>query len=121
MSDDLLQSSDSAGDLSLVPVLEIFAADGWDANHIVRPGARMRCGRCSEEIRASRLEAATIHRIEGPSNPEDMQMVLGIVCPHCSARGALVMAYGPTAPEQDAEFARDVGVDEAREMIESDS
>ncbi len=105
------------GDMSLVPVLGVFADSGWNSNHLTRPGGAMKCGTCGEESGSARLDAITIHRIEGSSDPDDMQMVLGIECPLCGARGALVVSYGPNASEQDAEFLGDLGIGDAVEMI----
>jgi len=62
----------------------------------------MKCGACGAESRGGDLDVAALHRIEGASNPEDMQAVLGITCPLCGARGALVVAYGPVTSDQDA-------------------
>lgn len=107
----------NAGDLSLLPVLDAFAENGWSANHLTRPDGEMKCGGCGENTHSSKLEAITVHRIEGASDPDDMQMVLGIECPRCATKGVLVVGYGPSAEEQDAEFLIELGMADAVEMI----
>jgi DNA-directed RNA polymerase subunit RPC12/RpoP len=107
----------NASDLSLLPVLETFADNGWSANHLTRPNAEMKCGGCGETTNSSELEAVTVHRIEGASDPDDMQMVLGIECPRCGDKGVLVVGYGPNASEQDAAFLLELGMADAVEMI----
>ncbi len=98
-------------DLSLVPVLGIFEEAGWTANDITRPDGIMKCGSCSKESPAGAARIEALHRIEGASDPEDMQTVLGLRCPECEARGVLVAAHGPAASEQDDEFLAAITLD----------
>ena len=41
-------------------------------------------------------------RVEGPTDPADESIVLGLVCRHCGGRGVLVTAYGPAATAEEA-------------------
>jgi hypothetical protein len=41
-------------------------------------------------------------RFEGPSDPADEAIVLGVSCPDWSRKGILVSAYGPYADPEDA-------------------
>lgn len=100
-----------ATDSSLVDVLERFADRGWATNHTARPGAVMKCGNCARETPAEGLDVDALHRIEGASDPDDMQLVLGITCPRCSSRGAVAVAYGPAATDVDAEFVLGLDLD----------
>jgi hypothetical protein len=38
-----------------------------------------------------------VYRFEGPSDPADEAIVLGVCCPKCGARGIIVSAFGPDA------------------------
>ncbi len=106
-----------ATDDSVTSVLETFADDGWTENHVARPGGTMKCGRCGTETGSSELRVDAMHRVEGASDPEDMQMVLGIVCPNCEAHGALVASYGAAASEQDSEFVVDLDLDDSTDPV----
>lgn len=106
-----MTSESSTTDSTVVDVLDRFAGDGWTTNHVARPDAVMKCGDCAQETSTTDLDVDALHRVEGASDPDDMQIVLGITCPRCSARGAVVVAYGPSAPETDAEFLVDLDLD----------
>lgn len=111
---------DSRTDTTLVDVLERFADRGWTTNHVARPGGVMKCGNCAQTTPTSRLDVDALHRLEGSSDPDEMQVVLGIVCPHCSARGAVAVAYGPSASESDAEFIVDLDLDGRNDPVATD-
>ncbi|MEO7554996.1 MAG: phosphoribosylpyrophosphate synthetase [Acidimicrobiales bacterium] len=52
------------------------------------------------------LESAVIDhqfRFEGPSDPADESIVLGITLPQWERRGVLVSAYGPDMPPEQAD------------------
>ena len=98
-------------DTSTVTVLERFAADGFDENHIVTDRGDVTCGACSTTAHTESWEIGAQHRVEGASDPDDLQLVVGLACPQCSARGAVVVAYGPTGSDADALFVRDVDLD----------
>jgi hypothetical protein len=46
---------------------------------------------------------ATLRRLEGASDPDDLVAVVGLVCPVCGARIAAVLHYGPTASAAEAD------------------
>jgi hypothetical protein len=110
----------SAPDTTVIDVLDRFAEAGWTRNHVARPGALMKCGNCSQLTPTSQLDVDAIHRVEGASDPDDMQMVLGIVCPQCATGGAVVVAYGPSASEADAEFIVDLDLDGRDDPVADD-
>ena len=43
-------------------------------------------------------------RVEGASDPADLALVTTVECPHCGARGALILRYGPEASEDEADL-----------------
>ncbi len=109
-----------AADLSVVAVLERFADEGWTADHTARPDGIMECGRCRRQTPAHELTVDALHRVEGASDPDDMQMVIGVACPNCGASGALVVSYGPIASERDAALVADLDLDDASDPIAVD-
>jgi hypothetical protein len=45
-------------------------------------------------------------RFEGPSDPADEAIVLGVSCPQWGAKGVIVAAYGPDADPEEAALLR---------------
>ncbi len=76
-----------------VRVLEL---EGYTASIRVDDG-RLRCGSCGESHEPEALRVTHTYRFEGPTDPADEAIVLGIVCPRCGAKSVLVSAYGPDA------------------------
>lgn len=68
-----------------------------------RPEGRLRCFTCGTESDAASVEMAALRRTEGASDPDDMLAVAALTCPHCGARAAVVLGYGPESSEDDAE------------------
>lgn len=99
-----MSNSMSAGDDSVVTVLDKFRAAGWGVNHVVREQGKIECGQCGAVVSADVLDITAQHRVEGASDPDDMQIVLGFSCPECAAAGAVVVAYGPTGSENDLDL-----------------
>ncbi|NND74176.1 MAG: hypothetical protein HKN44_04140 [Ilumatobacter sp.] len=95
---------DTAADTSVLAVLSSFAEDGWVANHTSEPDGAVRCGRCDEVNPGGAWEVGARHRVEGASDPADMQVVYGMRCPACGADGALLVGYGATASDQDQDL-----------------
>lgn len=55
------------------------------------------CNACSEKHAVQQLVIGQIFRFEGPTDPGDEAIVLGVSCPTCGAKGIVVSAYGPDA------------------------
>lgn len=68
----------------------------------VTDGGGLRCGACRAVFEPSTMHLDRLRRLEGASDPADMQVVLALHCPHCGARGTAVVAYGPDASEDEA-------------------
>jgi hypothetical protein len=59
------------------------------------------------EVDPHTLESATVDytfRFEGPSDPGDEAIVLGVTCPDWGRRGVVVSAYGPDVDPEHAEL-----------------
>ena len=76
-----MNNDQTATDTPVVEVLREFAADGWTTSDI-----------------------GAMHRVEGASDPSDMQLVVGMTCPVCLTSGVVVLGYGPAASELDQQF-----------------
>ena len=61
------------------------------------------CGACRAASPAGAFGVGLQRRLEGASDPDDMQLVVGATCPACGAQGVLSLHYGPTAGEDDAD------------------
>ena len=84
-------------------VLAGFADRGFTTELWAKPGGRILCGACRATSPAGEFGVALQRRLEGASDPDDMQLVVGASCPACGASGVLSLHYGPTAGEDDAD------------------
>lgn len=84
-------------------VLQSFAELGFTVALWSRPGGRILCGSCSTTSTAADFDVAMQRRLEGASDPDDMQLVVAATCPSCGAKGVISLHYGPTAGEDDAD------------------
>lgn len=104
-------------DESAVSVLQDFANEGWATNHIVRSGGVIECGACGEQSSADRWLVGAQHRIEGASDPDALQLVVGVSCPHCEEQGALVLAYGPNASTDESDLMLQLELDDVPDPV----
>lgn len=103
MSDDTSYASDYT---TLADVVAAFEADGYTGQMAPREGALVVCFTCREESPADEVRLAALRRTEGASDPADMAAVAAVECPNCSAKGTLVLHFGPDAtPEEDEVLA----------------
>lgn len=110
--DDDLIEADAAGpdrqragapsdNTTLSAVVAGFADEGYPTHFVPRPGGRLQCANCDAESEAAAYTVATVRRLEGASDPDDMVSVVAAACPSCGARGVAVLGYGPTASDTD--------------------
>jgi hypothetical protein len=88
---------------TVVGVLSRYAADGYDTELLVTRDGNIRCMACNQESDPADTDMDSMQRIEGASDPDDMQLIAGLTCPKCHAKGAVVLAYGPAAAPEDAD------------------
>ena len=86
---------------SLLGILAGFREDGFTDEFHSRPGGIVECGHCHTHHAADTLELHHLERLEGDSDPAEMLAVCAVVCPHCGARGTLVLTFGPEATAED--------------------
>ena len=55
------------------------------------------CATCDVRHAPNALVIRRRFRFEGPTDPADEAVVLGVECPTCGARGVIVSAFGPDA------------------------
>lgn len=103
-----MSAHDEAGEaVTLTAVLDEFAADGYTGElEIDDDTGELLCVQCNGPVDASELVIERSRRLEGASNPSDMATVFAVSCPHCNAKGALVVRYGPEASAGEAELMR---------------
>jgi hypothetical protein len=93
------------GPVSIPTVVEeigALRARGYTADFRVTVEGLLRCDACDHTITPAEALIESTARFEGPSNPDDQAIVLGLYCEGCAIRGVLVAAYGPTASAQEA-------------------
>lgn len=81
----------------LEQVLDVLRADGFTGEMTALEGGDVRCGTCGAASPAGTFHAGELRRTEGASDPADMAAVVGLTCPRCRAKGALVAMFGPEA------------------------
>ncbi|MEO5678272.1 MAG: hypothetical protein ABIS47_01245 [Acidimicrobiales bacterium] len=84
-------------------VVAAFRQEGYDADLWAKPGGLVLCGACHATSPAGAFAIGLQRRLEGASDPDDMQLVVGVTCPACGARGVLSLQYGPGADPDDAD------------------
>lgn len=100
-----------ATDASLLTIIDTFAAHGWTAKHIIRPGGELGCGSCGRTSPARAAIVDALHRVEGPTDPVDFQLVVGLHCPYCDSAGTIVAACGPLANDSGCTFVEAMRTD----------
>jgi hypothetical protein len=60
-------------------------------------GAELVCVACGSPHPLVVAVVDAFYRFEGPSDPADEAIVLGVHCGECGARGTIVSAFGPDA------------------------
>jgi len=80
-----------------------LSEDGLNGEFEPLAGGFIRCRTCDTTSPASEQSADEVTRLEGASDPADMQIVVPVRCPHCGTHGTLVMGYGPEATTADVD------------------
>ena len=75
-----------------------FENDGFTAQLAAQEGGKVICYSCHTQSDARDVELAALVRTEGASDPDDMVAVAAVGCPHCGAKGTLVLHFGAMAP-----------------------
>ena len=102
-SDHATVSHAHSGDTPLLDVVEQLEQDGIAGQFTCVEGALVKCLTCRKTMDASSLPADEMTRLEGESDPSDMMMVVPVSCPHCGAKGPLVLKFGPESSPEEAD------------------
>ena len=96
--------SAATGATTVSAVLDRLADDGFDVafSPADEPG-RLHCAACGNTSPAAAFDVLHERRLEGASDPDDMVLVVAASCPACGRGGAVVLGYGATASEADAD------------------
>ncbi len=94
-------------------VLAWFEQRGFSEQLIPVDGAAFECSGCGERSEATAFEIEAARRFEGASDPDDMVTVIAARCPRCRAGGTVVLGYGPSASDTDADVSAALGAMEA--------
>lgn len=105
------QVAPTQGSSSLTETLEEFRQMGFPADFSAREGGILVCAECHQTFEATPDAVSGERRLEGASDPDDMQLVVALICPVCGAHGTAVAHYGPMsdAASQDLVTALSAG------------
>ncbi len=106
---DQTSSGPPGDDTTIVEVLRSMADDGYAANLTVIDDGAVRCPACRHETPPDEVELVSMRRLEGASDPADMQAVLALRCPSCGSGGVAVVSYGPEASIDEAALLTALG------------
>ncbi len=81
---------------TVTDAVQLLESEGYNAAFTLNVRS-FRCEACHHHHAPARLIIDRTFRFEGPSDPGDEAIVLGVTCPDCGARGVIVSAYGPDA------------------------
>jgi hypothetical protein len=76
--------------------IAVLQADGYDDSIEVSVDG-IWCEGCNRSHPPAGIIQERIYRFEGISNPDDMEIVVGLRCRICGRSGIVVSAYGPYA------------------------
>ena len=88
---------------SLLEVLHELEADGYTDTMWVTANGKLKCAGCDVEIDPSTVPVDFFRRLEGASDPDDMQVVAAVQCTACGTKATIVMHYGPEISPEEAE------------------
>lgn len=79
-----------------------LSAGGFDGQFQALTEGRLRCLTCRSVFSVEGHRAQDTRRVEGASDPDDMAIIIPLVCPVCATPGTLTAHYGPGASEEEA-------------------
>jgi hypothetical protein len=91
-----MSSADSAPD-TVTDAVSILRVEGYADEQLHVSGASVDCVACGASHAIDAVLVERVYRFEGPSDPADEAIVLGVRCGTCGARGIIVSAFGPDA------------------------
>jgi NADPH2:quinone reductase len=90
---------------TLSAVVAEFEAAGFDtAMELDERHRTVRCSACGGTTPVGDVTIHGLRRLEGASDPADMSAVLAVACGVCTAKGTLIVRYGPEASAGEADL-----------------
>lgn len=87
---------------TLAEALTALERRGFRASFRTLTEGHIACLICEHTSHADAFPMLAFERVEGVSDPADQNLVAGLACPACGARGTLVLPYGALATRRDA-------------------
>jgi hypothetical protein len=84
---------------TVTDAVRILQAEGYASDFSIADSG-VACAACQSQCAPAELRIRRRFRYEGPTDPADSAIVLGVECPNCGAKGLIVSAYGPDADDQ---------------------
>jgi hypothetical protein len=81
---------------TVTDAVALLRAEGY-TDDVELDGGGFRCRSCGAGHRLEDGVVERMYRFEGPSDPGDEAIVLGVRCQSCGRHGILVSAFGPGA------------------------
>ena len=88
---------------TLLEVLQELEAKGYTATMWVTADGMLKCEGCDVEIDPATVPVESFRRLEGASDPDDMQVVAAVDCTGCGTKATIVLHYGPEASREEQE------------------
>jgi hypothetical protein len=80
---------------TVLEAVQLLERDGYTAPVKVLPDGTISCSVCTCTHTVDAALVDRVYRFEGTSDPDDEAIVVGLRCPHCGAKAALALPYGP--------------------------
>ena len=84
---------------TVTDAVRLLEQEGFAAEFCIE-NARVHCGVCDARHAPAELRIRRRFRFEGPSDPGDNAIVLGVECPRCATTGIVVSSFGPDADDE---------------------
>ena len=99
---------DPSDEDTVTETVSALRADGYLGDAYAVAGG-VRCATCDTVHDVTSLVVERSLRIEGPTDPADAAIVLGLRCGACGAKLLLVAGYGPDASAEDQDLVAALG------------
>lgn len=93
---------------TITDVLEGYAQGGFSSSFDVTGASALECHECGAVSSPNDVSMSSLRRLEGASDPDDMVAVVAITCPACSARGTVILGFGPTATPEESDVLKEL-------------
>ena len=89
---------------TILNALDMLGGKGFQGSFRVKSPHEVQCLRCRRTNHAKDVHLEHLVRVEGVSDPDDEEAVLGLECPDCNLQGVLILTFGVNAPPEHGEI-----------------